>query len=168
MTLNPSQRPTLADVLAHPWMQGPVPTASEIKHDFANRKHIVDTEAHNERELKRQQRIEAAAARRTRRGTGTGEEEDEVENPREAWEALEIPEYGPEFVQDYTQFFMSSDPLDYFEDFIKFLKVSKVPARISGSTLRVKFQTSLGQGAEESKEQSVDAKVDVQILKVGN
>ena len=83
MTLNPAQRPTIQEVLAHDWMQGPMPTEAEIRADFTNRKQIVDAEAHNEREAKRQQRVAAAAARKTHRGSGAGEEDEEaVENPR--------------------------------------------------------------------------------------
>ena len=54
MTLNPAQRPTIEDIMNHPWMQGPVPSANEIKADFTQRKAAVDAEAHNEREQKRQ------------------------------------------------------------------------------------------------------------------
>ena len=67
MTLNPAQRPTMNDVLAHPWMQGPVPSLAEITQEFTHRKQLVDTEAHNEREQKRQQRAQAANSRAVRR-----------------------------------------------------------------------------------------------------
>ena len=50
MALDPSNRPTLQEVLAHPWMAGPCPSSAEIHADFTNRKNLVDQEAHNERE----------------------------------------------------------------------------------------------------------------------
>ena len=53
MTLNPAQRPQIDEINAHPWMQGSVPSEAEVKADFANRKNLVDQEAHNEREAKR-------------------------------------------------------------------------------------------------------------------
>ena len=65
LALNPGQRPTIDEVLAHPWMQGPTPSAEEIRADFTERKARVDAEAHNERESKRQER----AAHNANRGT---------------------------------------------------------------------------------------------------
>jgi len=53
MSLSPSQRPTIEQVLAHPWMNGPVPSDAEIRADFRIRKSRVDAEAHSEREQKR-------------------------------------------------------------------------------------------------------------------
>jgi len=53
MALNPSHRPKLEEVLAHPWMQGTYATEDEIQVEFKRRKAIVDEEAHNERENKR-------------------------------------------------------------------------------------------------------------------
>jgi serine/threonine protein kinase len=56
MTLKPALRPTIEEINAHPWMNGPVPTETEIRDDFVIRKGRVDAEAHNERESKRQKR----------------------------------------------------------------------------------------------------------------
>jgi hypothetical protein len=106
MTLNPAQRPQIDEINAHPWMQGTVPSEAEVKADFANRKNLVDQEAHNERETKRAQRHAATVdrnARLTKRAEGHDQEDgDTVDDRRTAWESLEIEEYGPYFVQDYT------------------------------------------------------------------
>ena len=53
MTLNPNQRPTMEQIRAHPFMQGPVPSSAEVRQDFTVRKSRVDDEAHTERETKR-------------------------------------------------------------------------------------------------------------------
>lgn len=63
MTLNPANRPTLEEIYAHPWMQGTVPTEDAVRQDFAVRKSLVDAEAHNERESKRENRRKAQEAR---------------------------------------------------------------------------------------------------------
>lgn len=97
-----------------------------------------------------------------------------VENLRDAWKDLFIEDYGPYFVQDYTQFFMTSQPLDYFEDLVNYFDVTKTAYRISGSDLRLSFNTVLGGPAEESKEnaaaasetQGREVRVGVQILQV--
>jgi serine/threonine protein kinase len=65
MTLNPSHRPTMEQVLQHPWISAErgVPSYEEIKVDFQRRKQLVEAEAHNEREEKRQRRGQAHEAR---------------------------------------------------------------------------------------------------------
>ena len=86
MTLNPAQRPTIDEILAHPWMQGGVPSEQDIHADFTVRKQRMDAEAHNEREAKRQKRTDATASRAVRRsGADNAEEGEAVENPRDAW-----------------------------------------------------------------------------------
>ena len=42
MALDPSNRPSLQEVLAHPWMAGACPSSDEIHADFTNRKNLVD------------------------------------------------------------------------------------------------------------------------------
>ena len=102
----PDQRPQIDEINAHPWMQGTVPSEAEVKADFANRKNLVDREAHNEREAKRAARHTATVdrnARKTVRNEGHDQEDGvTVDDRRTAWESLEIEEYGPYFVQDFT------------------------------------------------------------------
>jgi len=86
MTLNPAQRPTIQEIMQHPWMQGPVPSADDVKQDFTQRKARVDAEAHNEREEKRNKRAEADGKRAVRRsGENDYEDGETVENQADAW-----------------------------------------------------------------------------------
>lgn len=128
MTLNPSHRPTMEQVLQHPWISAErgVPTYEEIKVDFQRRKQLVEAEAHNEREEKRHKRGQAHEARVVSRSGAQNEEGEMTESPQDAWRSLEVEEYGPCFHQDYTQFFMTGEPLDYFEDLTKHLQEEKV------------------------------------------
>jgi serine/threonine protein kinase len=83
MAINPSHRPKLEEVLAHPWMQGAYATEEEIQEEFKRRKAIVDEEAHNERENKRKQRNENNNARIRRgaeKGDGPLDKEEQAEN----------------------------------------------------------------------------------------
>lgn len=75
-----------------------------------------------------------------RNGNHDCEEGEEVVGLEDAWQSLEIQEYGPYFVQDFTQFFTTSRPLDYFADLVRYVgEQQRVDYRISGSNLRLKF-----------------------------
>ena len=41
------------------------------------------------------------------------------------------------------QFFMTSSPLDYFEDLVNYLTAQQIDYRISGENLRLKFNTTI-------------------------
>lgn len=56
MSMDPSKRLTLGQILDHAWMKGPVTSAAEIQEDFRERKACVDQDAHEKREEKRNQR----------------------------------------------------------------------------------------------------------------
>lgn len=110
-----------------------------------------------------------------RRGADNEEDGDQVENARDAWESLTIEEYGPFYQQYYMQFFMTSSPLDYFEDLVHYLTAAHIDYRISGENLRLKFNTTIAAEVpdadgeeEESKaaEPDQEVKVDIQVLQV--
>ena len=169
MALNPAQRPTIADIRAHPWMQQAKPSHQEIRVDFTRRKAAVDLEAHNEREAKREQRQKAHNERQVRRSGNNNEEDGEtVENARDAWQNLEVEEYGPFLHHDNTQFFMTSQPLDYFDDLVDTLHKKQIEYRISGSSLRLKFETRFGPTPAEESKEGKPVKVNIQVLKVND
>lgn len=167
MALNPKQRPTIDDIRAHAWMQGDVPSYEEIKTDFTRRKQLVDQEAHREREEKRAKR--GAKGGGARRGPEQAAEEgEEAENVRDAWRGLEIQDYGPFFVQDYTQFFTTADPLQYFEELNDFLTKSGIEPQIHGDKLSLKFTANLEQRSQrpaaEEEEKKEEAAAVRQVL----
>ena len=141
MALSPSKIPTISQMLAHPWMQGPTSSDNEILTDFARRKNIVDVEARRERDQKRLERQEAQASRAVRRGTSSGAEEADLDSAGfiKSLKKLTVYEFGPVLEHSSTQFFMSSSPLDYFDDLCNYLDKAGVAYRISGSSLKLKY-----------------------------
>lgn len=85
-------------------MAGPVPTEAEVRADFEERKGLVDADARNEREAKRQRRLEVKNQREAvHRGDANEDGGDQaMQNPRDAWQGLEIEEYGPYFMHNCT------------------------------------------------------------------
>lgn len=131
MKMNPDERLTMDEIFAHPWMQGDVTPYSEIQEDFANRKKIVDENAHNEREQKRNDRKNVKPAKR--RAAGKDEEGDD-EDPRELWQELDIPDYDVD-VYKQTKFFTSGAPVDYMCELYNYLEKNSMDYKISGTNL---------------------------------
>merc|ERR1711990_1105200 len=63
-------------------------------------------------------------------------------------------------------------PMDYFQDLVTYLQSKNIDYRISGSNLRLKFNTTIAvdaeeeEGEEEVKQAEQSVKVDIQCLKV--
>jgi len=157
MTLNPSHRPKLEEVLAHPWMQGDYATEDEIQVEFKRRKAIVDEEAHNEREGKRKQR-DADNKTRTRRGAEKGEDgelskEEQAEalqQLRQQYEKYELNDYAPE-IWKKTSFFTCGNHVDLFLDLNHHLEDMKINGTVSDSVFKIKFDATPSQAAQVFK-----------------
>ena len=102
MAFNPANRLTIEQIMAHPWMGESVPSYEEIKTAFVMRKNAVDAEAHKDRESKRNERHEVKQQKNVRRSGAAAMDGETLEDSREAWEQLEVAEYGPFFQNDFT------------------------------------------------------------------
>jgi serine/threonine protein kinase len=56
LQFDPAHRLSMAEVKAHPWMQGPTPTFEAVQHQFAQRKNLIDQENERKRIQKEQER----------------------------------------------------------------------------------------------------------------
>jgi serine/threonine protein kinase len=113
LQLESSHRPSMSEILAHPWMQGPVPTTAQLQAEFDKRHHAVKSSIEadkQQKELEKQQRV---AQRRTQvmRSAGIDAEEAKFENDAESLmkpkKALE--EYEKLFAHK-TEFFSTYNP----------------------------------------------------------
>lgn len=98
-----------------------------------------------------------------RANASAAEEGEEVVDQRAQWRSLEVQDYGPFFVQDYTQFFTTADPLDYFESLHMYLSSENVQPAISDEKLSLKFEATLEKrqvaaagGEEEEKKEEAE------------
>lgn len=135
--LNPAQRLSMADVLAHPWMKGPKASKNEVRAEFVNRKKLVDEESQKDREDKRAQRAERAGNRKVTRGEGK-DEEDADENEEAAWADFEMEDFEPT-MQKNTQFFTTSKPAPVFADILALARAAKAEPVVSGDKWKCKF-----------------------------
>jgi len=77
LQFDPSHRLSMAEILSHPWMEGPVATLEQIQHEFSQRKLAIDQEAEAKRAQKETEKAQKAAVvmaqRRAYRGAHRGE-----------------------------------------------------------------------------------------------
>lgn len=85
--LNPAQRLSVDQILAHPWLaDGPIATKLEIRSEFNTRKKIVDEEAQRDRDQKKTDRAGKTDQRKAKRGDHQNEIYELNECDIEVWE----------------------------------------------------------------------------------
>ena len=90
LALDPLTRPTIEQILEHPWMQGDTPSKDDIVAEFAERKKKVDAQAKEEKEEKSGGR----SGGKVMRSGGAGAEEAKiVEESKEQKPLKELIEY---------------------------------------------------------------------------
>ena len=52
--VSPNKRPSIEQILAHPWMQEPVASEAEIREDFTRRQALMEAESKRERQEKKE------------------------------------------------------------------------------------------------------------------
>jgi len=68
MSLNPNQRPSIENILAHPFVQGETATKEQVHAEFKTRKEAVDKEVEKDAEERRTERAKHAKNREISRG----------------------------------------------------------------------------------------------------
>ena len=120
--LNPSQRLTMEQLLAHPWMKGPKSSKNEVRAEFMARKKAVDLEISNEKDEKRASRAENKRGIKRGHGDFSQMEEDKIES--EGWVEIEMEDYEPT-LQKHTQFFSTGHRLDFWNVLRNFVRELK-------------------------------------------
>lgn len=72
--LDPNQRPSIKDILEHPWMNEETPSEEQVVNEFAERKKAVDESVKSEKEDKRSEQASRNAQRVMRSGGASKEE----------------------------------------------------------------------------------------------
>ena len=124
LQFDPAHRPSMAEVKAHPWYNGPVPSHEEIKSEFVHRKHLIDQENEAKRIAKEQERMAqlqsaGGAGRRQYKSVATGpkrgNEEEEEESSEETKHDVQkkyvrtLDTYI-DLVKKNTEFFTTTNP----------------------------------------------------------
>jgi serine/threonine protein kinase len=139
LKLEPAQRPTISDILAHPWMQGPTPDRDSVVAEFKQRNAVVKEQMDAERQSKdaeKMKRMENRKKEAMRSGNACEEEEEsklDISKPQKHMESYE------KLFAANTEFFSTYNP-DMIEDsFCEQLKKLGVAVKTNDKKYKVKF-----------------------------
>ena len=121
LQFDPTLRPSMAEVKAHPWMQGPIPTLEAIQAEFVQRKAYIDQQNEAKRIQKEQERaaqvhagVGGAGRRQYKNVTTHRGEADDAMDDESKHEVIEVKKrtLDPyfDFVKKNTEFFTLEDP----------------------------------------------------------
>lgn len=127
-----------------------------IVEEFTERKALVDQDAHEKRDEKRNERKAARAcmgvdAHRSSAMEGDEDAGSTASISAEAMKELEIPDFDT-YTEKQTRFFTTGDPCDYTYYLIKHLMDTKTNFKLSDNTLKVAFDSKLEADEEEGEE----------------
>lgn len=140
MALNPNQRPSIDNILAHPFVRGDTASKAEVQAEFKRRKESVDEEVAKEAEERKTER-----AKKTKNDIARGiEDENLVAQLEELNQEREMLEFDDE-MRKTTQFFSSSTPEQIFAHLVeKFYKDEHVEFNVSANKWKLKFTMKHG------------------------
>ena len=187
LQFDPAARPTMADIISHPWVQSDnVATLEEIHADFAKRKEAIDHEneiKRQEKEAQRQAQLLAAngVSRRQFRTVGVhrGDDDENVHKGDGDEETPFIEKYIPG-IKSNGQFFSSLLPSEILGEISQYLEDKK--CKFTVDTKKYKLKASVktldnlddeemgsGDEGEEAKDKDEDSiQLSVKILEVEN
>jgi len=163
LQLDPSHRPSMAEVMAHPWMQGDSPNKASVQAEFDTRQKSVTASIESDQQEKQNEKAKRVNARKTgavTRGVEAGEEiklGDEDLPPSKT-----LLDYEKVFAQN-TEFFSTCNPDDIVTALLDHLRTKeKVEPKVSKDKYKIKFElTTTGQD-----ETVQTTKITTRILKV--
>lgn len=141
LQLDPSHRPSINEVLSHPWMQGPMPTQEEVVQEFTKRDIAVKKQSEMERQQKEKEK--QRLVQRKRNEANRGDNTNEYEKPSKP-----LRPYEKIFATN-TEFFSTYNP-DLIEDTIcESLQQQNIEPKVSKDKYKIKFtMTTKDQGGE--------------------
>ena len=181
LQFDPAHRPSMADVKAHPWLQGAVPTAEAVQHQFVQRKAAIDRENEEKRRIKEQERAAqmhagVGAGRRqyknvtTHRGDAEEEQDDEAKHEILAPVKRALDPYV-EFVKKNTEFFTLENPEALIDEIGGYLQDEGHKVKLDGK--KYKFNVTLKSepaeeeaGAGEAVAEEAPVEMVIKILQV--
>jgi serine/threonine protein kinase len=175
LQLHPHQRLCMADVIGHPWMQGPMASPEQVREEFAKRHEVNAARAKEEEDKKALAKNKNAG--RTRRGqkikdnvymSGNLSQADK-DDPNVI--CLNMKPYNPNLAKT-TAFFTDYTPEQILKELTDSLSSNAIAYNISDKTWKVTFTKTRDEGSEESKEGEQvireQASIQIELLDAGD
>lgn len=152
LQLMPHQRLSIADIIGHPWMQGPIASTEQVQQEFHNRLSNIKAEAQAEAERKAAVRNNHAK-HRVKRGEQIGAKvymsgPVSEEESKEGIVSIPLEEFKP-VVAKNTVFFSTYEPEHIFKQLMTHLEEKDIKAAIAENKWKITFRREKEQDQEE-------------------
>lgn len=174
LQFDPALRPSMAEVKAHPWFNGPIASLEAIQHEFAQRKAYIDKENEAKRIQKEQERAAqlhsaGGAGRRVYKNLGvkrSDEDDAEMEEVKhELVLAKRTLEPYIEVVKRNTEIFTIADPDSIINEVGGFLQDEGHLVSLDAKKYKLKV-TLKAEEVEEGQEPEPQVEMTVKILEI--
>lgn len=162
LQLDPAHRPSIAEINAHEWMQGTVPTRDQVQAEFEGRNQVVKASVQADADAKKAEKAKHPGNKVYRSVDDGGAEQEEQKNMMDALPLKKTIEPYVEAFHTNTHFFSTWNPDAIEETLVEKLSYKEIAVLSNDKKYKLKFKIT----TKDQSKTETEVQFCVRILKV--